>query len=137
MFKYFTQERDLHNLIWVYSAALRCGKGTEGVANVELRKRFYPGAEYVDIAGIDIYPNEYIGLGKPQDDTYRASFEAMLQVAPGKMIALCECEAIPNPDKIATEGPKWLYCLPWWPVGKKTHGPVGEEDLRTSSLCHT
>ena len=119
MFKYFTQERDIHNLIWVYSAALRCGKGKEGVANVELRKRFYPGAEYVDIAGIDIYPNEYIGLGKPQDDTYRASFEAMLQLAPGKMIALCECEAIPNPDKIATEGPKWLYCLPWWPVGKK------------------
>lgn len=43
----------------------------------------------------------------------------MEQVAPGKMIALCECEAIPNPDKIAADGPKWLYCLPWWGVGKK------------------
>lgn len=119
MFDYFTHKRKLHNLIWVYSAALRCGKGKEGVTNVEMRKRFYPGPEYVDIAGIDIYPSDYIGLGKPQDDTYTASFRAMEQVAPGKMIALCECEAIPNPDKIASEGPKWLYCLPWWGAGKK------------------
>lgn len=119
MFDYFTKERKLHNLIWVYAAALRCGKGQEGVTNVELRKRFYPGPEYVDIAGIDIYPSQNIGLGNPQDDTYALSFQTMEQVAPGKMIALCECEAIPNPDKIAADGPRWLYCLPWWPVGKK------------------
>ena len=32
-----------------------------------MRKRFYPGSDYVDIAGIDIYPSEYIGIGKPQE----------------------------------------------------------------------
>jgi beta-mannanase len=37
MFDYFTKERKLHNLIWVYAAALRCGKGQEGVTNVEMR----------------------------------------------------------------------------------------------------
>lgn len=119
MFNYFTKERKLHNLIWVYASAVRCGKGKEGVTNVELRKRFYPGAEYVDIAGIDVYPSESIGIGKPQADTYAMSFNAMKQVAPGKMIALAECEAIPNPDMLAKNGPPWLYCLPWWPVGKK------------------
>jgi len=119
MFDYFVKERKLHNLVWVYSAALRCGKGKEGLANVEMRRRYYPGAKYVDIAGIDIYPNSYIGIGSPQEDPYAASFEAMKQVAPGKMLALCECEAMPDPNKMAREGPKWLYCLPWWGEGKK------------------
>ncbi len=119
MFNYFVKERKLHNLIWVYSAALRCGKGKESAANVERRRRFYPGPEYVDIAGIDIYPNSYFGFGKPQDETYAKAFEVMKQVAPGKMLALCECEAIPDPDRMAKEGPRWLYCLPWWEEGKR------------------
>ena len=119
MFDYFTNERKLHNLIWVYASALRCGKGKESVTNVEMRKRFYPGSNYVDIVGIDVYPSEYIGVGTPQQDTYTTSFNVMKQVAPGKMIALAECAAIPNPDKLAKDGPPWLYCLPWWGIGKK------------------
>jgi mannan endo-1,4-beta-mannosidase len=119
MFDYFTKERKLHNLIWVYASALRCGKGKEGLTNVAMRKRFYPGAAYVDIAGIDVYPNAYLGIGQPQKDTYARSFEVMRQVAPGKMIALAECEAIPDPDRLARDGPGWLYCLPWWGIGKK------------------
>jgi mannan endo-1,4-beta-mannosidase len=119
MFAYFVRERKLHNLIWVYSGALRCGKGKESLANVEIRKRFYPGSNYVDIAGIDIYPNAHLGIGTPQEDAYAKSFEVMKQVAPGKMLALCECEAMPNPDAMAKDGPKWLYCLPWWGEGKR------------------
>lgn len=118
MFNYFVKERKLHNLIWVYSAGVRCGKGKEGYTNVEQRKRFYPGAEYVDIAGIDVYPSPSTGIGKPQTDTYAMSFNAMKQVAPGKLLALCECEAIPNPDQLAKGGPPWLYALPWWGIGK-------------------
>lgn len=119
MFDYFTKERGLHNLIWVYSAALRCGKGPESLEAVAQRKRFYPGARYVDIAGIDIYPNEPLGLGKPQQDAYAKSFAVMRQVAPGKMLALSECEAMPDPETMRSKGPKWLYCLPWWGEGKR------------------
>ncbi len=118
MFDYFVKERKLHNLIWVYSAAVRAGVGQEAVTAIERRRLFYPGADYVDIAGIDIYPSDKLGIGKPQSDTYATSFAAMQQVAPGKMLALCECEAIPNPDLMAKDGPKWLYCLPWWGQGK-------------------
>lgn len=128
MFNYFVKERKLHNLIWVYNAALRCGKGKDGLTAVEMRRRYYPGDAYVDIASIDVYPNEYLGIGKPQDDPYAASFAAMKQVAPGKMIALAECEAIPAPDKVAQEGPHWLYAMPWWGVGKKNP----EEWVKTS-----
>ena len=119
MFDYFVKERKLHNLIWVYNAAVRCGKGQEGVTAVEMRRRFYPGAAYVDIASIDIYPAESSGIGKPQHDAYTLSFDVMKQVAPGKIIALAECEAIPNPDTIAKDGPRWLYAMPWWAVGNK------------------
>jgi mannan endo-1,4-beta-mannosidase len=119
MFDYFVKERKLNNLIWVHNFALRCGKGKEGVENVEMRKRFYPGDKYVDIAGIDIYPSEYVGIMKPQEDTYARSFAVVNKIAPNKMIALSECEAIPNPDKMSKDGPKWLMCLPWWGPGKK------------------
>jgi len=119
MFDYFVKERKLHNLIWVYSSALRCGKGAEGLANLDMRKRFYPGDAYVDIVGIDIYPNSSIGIGKPQEDTYAKSHAVMKQLAPGKMIALSECEAMPDPQRMMTQGPRWLYCLPWWGEGKR------------------
>jgi len=51
-------------------------------------------------------------------DTYAKAFEILQQVSPGKMLPLCECEAIPNPDLMAKDGPKWLYCLPWWGPGE-------------------
>ena len=60
----------------------RCDKRRDAEA---LLPRF----DYVDIVGIDIYPSEYIGIGKPQEDTYTKSFNVMKQVALGKMIALC------------------------------------------------
>jgi hypothetical protein len=46
-------------------------------------------------------------------------FELMKQIAPGKMIALAECSALPNPDKLSKDGPPWLYCMPWYGVGVK------------------
>ena len=119
MFDYFTRERKLHNLVWVYSAALRCGKGEEGIENLEMRKRFYPSDQYVDIVGIDVYPSAYIKIGPPQEDSYVRSFRVMRKLAPTKMVALCECEAIPDPDRIVKDGAMWLYCLPWWGQGKK------------------
>lgn len=118
MFDYLVHQRKLHNLIWVYSTGLHPSNKGKDVAQIDYRRRFYPGGSYVDIAGIDIYPNSYFGWGKPSDDAYPQAFEIMRQVAPDKMLALAECEAIPNPDKMASDGPKWLYCLPWWGPGK-------------------
>ncbi len=88
------------------------------------RKRFYPGDAYVDIVGIDLYPNDYYGSGTPRDNAYPEAFELMRQVGPGKIIypgqiiCLCECQAILKPDIGDSSGPKWLYCLPWWGEGK-------------------
>ncbi len=118
MFDYLVRERKIHNLIWVYSAALKAGDQGKDVEAIEYRKRFYPGDAYVDLSGIDIYPNEWFGWGRPQEDAYAKAYEIMRKVTPNKMLALCECEAIPDPGRMAGDGPKWLYCLPWWGPGK-------------------
>ena len=104
MYNYFTHERKLDNLIWVYSAGV-------GNKTAKYRKRFYPGERYVDISGIDIYGVDY----RDDVDKYWDYYNVMSQVSPGKMLACGECDAIPNPDRTQRGSlPKWLYALPWW-----------------------
>jgi len=104
MYNYFTHIRKLDNLIWVYSAGV-------GNKTLEYRQRFYPGAAYVDISGIDIYNVDF----RNDIDKYWDYYNIMSQVSPGKMLTCGECDAIPDPDK-TQQGklPKWLYALPWW-----------------------
>ena len=118
MYDYYVNERGLHNLIWVYSAGLHCGQGKD-VEALEYRKRFYPGAKYVDIAGIDIYPNDWFGWPHFRDSGYSRAHRIMQKVAPGKMLALCEAGGIPDPRKMDDPDTRWLYCLSWWAGGKK------------------
>jgi mannan endo-1,4-beta-mannosidase len=122
MFNYMVKERKLHNLIWVYSAAGAMpglASGASRDQEVAYRKRFYPGDAYVDIAGIDIYPG---GPYKdPSADNYGDAFEIMKLVAPGKMLALCECSAIPDPALLA-QGPRWLYVMPWFAGDDRNSG---------------
>ena len=109
IFDYMVKKRGFHNLIWVYSAGVQKD-------SVEFRKRFYPGSDYVDIAGVDIYSNQ---AGQDyRKDAYQNYYDDMKQVAPGKMLALCECDVVPSPAVMASRGPRWLYCLPWWAPSK-------------------
>ncbi|HEY0867058.1 MAG TPA: glycosyl hydrolase [Fimbriimonas sp.] len=109
MFNYLVKDRKLHNLIWVYSAGVQKDPA-------EYRKRFYPGAQYVDIAGVDIY-SEHANQDYTKD-AYRNYYEVMKTVAPGKMLALTECNAVPNPEVMRKEGPVWLWCLTWFEPNK-------------------
>ncbi len=132
MFDYFVNERELHNLIWVYNAAhVSHGLKKRDAAfedEAAYRKRFYPGPQYVDIASIDTYANPKLGWGAPREDARRRAYELMQQVAPGKMLAVAEDSALLNADMARQDGPAWLYCLAWWTGGKSN--PV--EWMRTS-----
>ncbi|MFO8012232.1 MAG: glycosyl hydrolase [Phycisphaerae bacterium] len=123
LFDYLVKERKFHNLIWVYSAGLKTNVDRHAplAEKIAFRKRHYPGPEYVDIAGIDIYPNSYFGWSHDYDDTYPKALEIIRGVAPGKPYALCECRSIPSPDIMQREGPVWLYALPWWVGGVKAN----------------
>ncbi len=111
----------VHNLIWVYNPGVICNGGNwPPYQNSELprRKAFYPGDAFCDITGIDLYDYDpasrgtYSSTGK----TYRDAFNMMKAIAPDKMIALCEAEGLPNPEKCFTDPnyAPWLYCLPWF-----------------------
>ena len=122
MFNYFVKERKLHNLIWVYNTAhishTRKPPATNFEEEVAHRKRYYPGAEYVDFASIDTYANPKLGWGAPQEDSRQRAYELMQQIAPGKMLAIGEDAALIHPDIAQKEGPPWVYCLAWWAGGK-------------------
>ena len=111
----------VHNLIWVFNPGVICNGGSwPPYQNSELprRKAFYPGDDFCDITGIDLYDFDpavrgtYAGTGK----TYRDAFNMMKAIAPEKMIALCEAEGLPDPAKCFTDPDyaPWLYCLPWF-----------------------
>jgi len=119
MFDHFTHGRKLDNLIWVYSAGV-------GKKDAEERKGFYPGPEYVDISGIDVYGVDF----KTADPKYWDYYKTMALVSPGKMLACGECDAIPDSDLTEKgELPKWLYALPWW--GAPSHRRPADWALMT------
>ena len=124
MYDHLVKQRGLHNLLWVYSAGVRCGgyrdhlraARVEGSLEDEIafRKRYYPGDAYCDLAGIDIYPNTSEGYGDPREDTYPKAWQIMSRIAPTKMLAMCEGAAVVSPALMQQRGPAWLYTLQWW-----------------------
>jgi hypothetical protein len=103
--------------------------GNPATKTVEYRKPFYPGPEYVDISGIDLYNWDYQS-GEREfwngTTTYKEQFEMMQQVTPGKMLALTECQAFPDMNKTAAGNENfapWLWALPWY--GPSNRNPCG------------
>lgn len=117
MYNYLVKEREMHNLIWVYSA----GIGNPAKKDMDYRKSFYPGDEWCDIVGIDLYGYDYRNTGiyefwhGPQ--SYQQAFDVMKELAPDKLIVLSETDALPNMEKTFNDHPnfaKWLWAMPWW-----------------------
>lgn len=70
MYDYLTNEKGLHNILWVYSP---CDRGSNPSADVKGAAWGYPGDEYVDIVAGTAYNDElafadygeYLAFGKP------------------------------------------------------------------------
>ncbi len=68
VFNYMTQVKQLHNILWVFSPSVK-----ETNDNIQDELYYYPGDNYVDIFGLDIYNdtldipnyNSIIATGKP------------------------------------------------------------------------
>lgn len=110
-----------HNLIWVYNPGVSCNGGNwppYQTSEFARRRLFYPGDAHCDITGIDLYDFDPAGRGTlaGTGKTFRDAWNMMLAIAPTKMIALCESEGLPNPEKSFTDPTyaPWLYCLPWY-----------------------
>lgn len=101
MYKRF-HEAGLNNLIWVWTSAAAWNRPySEGY-------KWYPGDEYVDIVGIDIYNNSSAG------NIFSACYKMLRKNSPDKLIALTECGSLAPISQQWKAGARWLYFAPWY-----------------------
>jgi mannan endo-1,4-beta-mannosidase len=95
LFERLTRVHGLHNLIWVWNGQSAA---------------WYPGDDVVDIVGYDVYDDGDRKTYKSQAPVFRAT-----QAAAGepKPVALSENSFIPDPDRMAADGARWLWFLTW------------------------
>ncbi len=99
MYDRYTNHFHLNNLIWVWGAnGPRDIPGDEAYAY----KDFYPGNDYVDLLGADVYHLDY-----EQKD-----YNELLELGKGKLIALTEVGELPA-EAVLNAQPKWCYFLVW------------------------
>lgn len=92
MYDRYTNYWKLDNLIWSlgYSGSTKDG--------------WYPGDEYVDIIGSDTYVDHTNSLVNMYRNTAKIA---------DKPVCLHENGSIPDPDKLAADGAKWLWFMTW------------------------
>lgn len=99
MYDRYTNYHHLNNLIWIWGA-----NGIRDIPQDEAYsyKDYYPGADYVDVLGADVYHFDY-----EQKD-----YNELLQLAHGKLIALTEVGELPKPEILAAQ-PEWAWFMVW------------------------
>ena len=89
----------LDNLIWVWTVDV-----TKGAEDQYLD--WYPGDEYVDILGVDIY--------ETNTEAKTRQYQAMVDMTKGKkLVTVSECGNIPDPAKCMDAGNKWSWFMVW------------------------
>jgi mannan endo-1,4-beta-mannosidase len=87
----------LNNLIWVWTTN----------TNADALD-WYPGDNYVDIIGMDIYP------GENQHGSQYFEFNRVKEIFGGrKIITLSECGSVPDPSQMKIYGDMWSWFMPW------------------------
>lgn len=93
MFDYF-EEQGLNNLIWVWTTQT----GDDA---------FYPGDDYVDIVGRDIYTNS-------DASDIASQFAEIQNTYSTKMVTLSEMGDVATISEEWSAGAKWSYFMPWY-----------------------
>ncbi len=93
MYEMFTDEYKLNNLIWLWNGQ---------------DKDWYPGDQYCDILGTDIYPGERVYSSQASK-----FFELSGWSGVKKPVYLSECGCIFDPDLAVRDGAMWGCFIPW------------------------
>ena len=92
MHRRFDELYGLSNLLWIYTA--------------DIDPQMFPGDDYVDIVGCDVYDNT--------DTAHLAAMYATDSLSLNKrMLALTECAVYPDPDIMARDNAMWLWTAMW------------------------
>lgn len=111
MYDRMVKDNGVKNCIWVWNVE-RSKKLCQqlGAWNSPLALEgmdWYPGDEYVDIIGVDIYTRQSNTSGV---DYYNQIKKIM---GDNKMISLAETDYIPNINDMVADGAMWSYWMPW------------------------
>jgi mannan endo-1,4-beta-mannosidase len=124
MYDRYTNYHHLNNLIWVW--------GANGLRDIPFDeaydyKDYYPGANYVDVLGADVYHFDY-----EQKD-----YEELLKLAKGKPIALTETGEVPKPEILQVQ-PQWTWFMVWtsWLWTDNTHTEIKQIYNLPQTLNH-
>lgn len=99
MYDRYVNHFKLDNLLWVWGAnGLRDLPKDQAYAYAD----YYPGANYVDVLGADVYRFDY-----EQDD-----YNALTKVANGKLMALTEVGELPT-ETVLEAQPRWSWFVVW------------------------
>jgi mannan endo-1,4-beta-mannosidase len=92
MYEYFTNVKQLNNLIWVWNGQ---------------NAAWFPNPATVDIVGSDLYSRSH--------SSQKGEFEKTLAMVPEKnrMVALTENGKIPDPDECIKDGAMWSWFMTW------------------------
>ena len=107
MFDRMVNYHGLNNLIWVWTRE----PGDDA---------WYPGDEYVDIVGRDLY-------AEGNHSSQYAEWTDMHNRYNGKkLITLSECGSFPDPDNLIVDGAAWSWFMPWYGgfVKDSKHNPL-------------
>ena len=97
--KHLTVDYKLKNLKWVWSLSYH-------LKHLENLKAFYPGDEYVDVLGFDIYP-----ANKGISPDFQKAWNYLMIISDKKPKALTEVSALPQEKDLLKNN--WLYVVPW------------------------
>jgi mannan endo-1,4-beta-mannosidase len=99
MYDRYTNHFHLNNMIWVWGA-----NGPRDIPGDEAYdyKYFYPGNDYVDVLGSDVYHMDY-----EQKD-----YQDLVDLGKGKLVALTEVGELPSIIILQAQ-PKWSWFLVW------------------------
>lgn len=92
-----TNYHQINNLLWVWTTS-----DSPSALN------WYPGDEYVDILGVDVYLNDGdYGVSSAMFDNLRNMFQGK------KLLTMSENGTLPDPDKLFTQEAYWSYFCTW------------------------
>lgn len=92
MFEYYTEEKHLDNLIWVWNNP---------------RPEGYVGDEYCDIVTSDHYPPAH------QHTSMKVQLDALKKVTADKPYAIGEIGVVPDVEAVEKEQADWLWFMVW------------------------
>lgn len=89
----------LDNLIWVWTVDVTAGAEDQYLD-------WYPGNDYVDIVGVDIYEDN--------TDAKDRQYQALVNMTGGKkLVTVSECGNIPDPSASYDAGHRWSWFMVW------------------------